>query len=110
ERRPRDVGVDVHSTGENNHARGVNGAAAVDLGNDAASGDADISDLTVYAIDGVVHLPAYDSKHGGSAESSMILYAIRARIPRRFLGHRLANPAQHFFISRVGRAQGRPKW
>ena len=47
-----DVRVNVDAAGEDDHARGVDRAAAVDVGDDPAVGDADVLDLAVDAVGG----------------------------------------------------------
>ena len=67
---PGDVGVDIHPAGEDDHARGVDGAAALDVGDDAAVADADVLDDAVDAVGGVVDFAAGDAKHGVSVLSN----------------------------------------
>ena len=53
-----DVGVDVHAAGEDDHAGRVDGAAAFDVGDDAAIGDADVLDDAVDVVGGIVDFAA----------------------------------------------------
>ena len=66
ERGAGDVGVNIHAAGEDEHAGGVDHAAALDLRDDAAVRDANVLDHAVDAIRGIVDLPAGDSQHGVS--------------------------------------------
>ncbi len=58
-----DVRVDIDAAGEDDHAGGVDGAAALDLRDDAAVRDADVADLAVDAVGGVVNPPVCDPQH-----------------------------------------------
>ena len=64
ERPAGDVRVNVDAAGEDDHPRGVDGAAALDVGDDAAVVDAEVLDDAVDAVGGVVDFSAGDSKHG----------------------------------------------
>ena len=70
ERGAGDVRVDVHAAGEDDHAGRVDGAAALDVGDDAAVGDADVLDHAVDAVGGVVDLAAGDPQHELSGQYS----------------------------------------
>ena len=64
ERRPRDVGVNVHPAGEDDHAGRVDGARAViDASDDLPAGDADVLHHAVDAVLGVVDPAARDPNH-----------------------------------------------
>ena len=60
---PGDVGMDIDPAGEDHHAGRIDGAPAFDLFNDAAVRDADIPDLAVDPVGGVVDLPTRYPKH-----------------------------------------------
>ena len=53
------VGMDIHSTGKNDHARSINRANTIslDLFDDLPVADADIPDLTIYIV-GRIKYPA----------------------------------------------------
>jgi hypothetical protein len=67
ERRPGDMSVNVHPAGEDDHPGGVDGPAAVDVGDDLAAGDANVADRAVDVVRRVVDFAAGDAKHGESA-------------------------------------------
>ena len=71
------------------------------------SRDADVPDLAVDAVGGVVDLPAGDPQH-------RVVYAderraVRGRRPGRLGGHGLADAAEHLLVRRVRRLQRRPQ-
>ena len=86
ERGAGDVGVDIHATGEDEHAGCVDHAAALDLRHDPAVRDAKILDHTVDAIRGIVDLPAGDSQHGVSVGWVAALPAFAKSWPSRLPG------------------------
>src|SRR5262249_15997348 len=57
---PRDVGVDGHRAGEGDHALRVDRTVGLHAGDDPAVADANVPDLSVDAVSGVVDLPARD--------------------------------------------------
>jgi hypothetical protein len=63
EGRAGNVGVDVHSAGEDDHPGRVERPAALHGGDDFAIADADVPDFAVDAVGRVVHLPAGDPQH-----------------------------------------------
>src|SRR5262249_200279 len=64
ERRPGEGGVDGDAAGKDHQAAGVDGAAAVDVGDNLTIADADVLDAAVDVVGGVVDFPAADAKHG----------------------------------------------
>ena len=66
ERGPGHMRVNVHPTGKDDHAGGVNRAAALDLGDDPAIGDANVSEGAIDAVGGIVDFSACYAKHGFS--------------------------------------------
>ncbi len=71
---PGHVRVDIDAAGKDDHPRGVDGPAAVDIstGNDAAIGDANVLDFAIDAVRGVVNFAALDAQD-------------RVAVQRRFL-------------------------
>src|SRR5262249_28066892 len=61
--RPGNVRVDIYPAGKNHHARRIDRTATIDLGNDSAVGDADVSNFTVNVVGGIVNFAAGDAKH-----------------------------------------------
>ena len=70
ERGAGDVRVDIDAAGKDDHAGRVDRAAALDVGDDPAVGDADVLDHAVDAVGGIVDFPAGDSQHGVSVVGS----------------------------------------
>ena len=67
ERGAGDVRVNINPARKDDHAGGVDGASAFDIGDDAAIRDADVTDLAVNAVCRVVDRPALDPQHWYSA-------------------------------------------
>ena len=65
------MGVHVDAAGKHDQPRRIERAAAGDVGDDPAVRDADVPDLTVDAVGGIVHLPARDAQHPAYAESGV---------------------------------------
>src|SRR5712692_91675 len=64
-----DVGVDVDPAGEDDHAAGVDRAAALDLGDDPAIRDADVLEGAEDPVRRIMDLPARYPQHGVSVLS-----------------------------------------
>src|SRR5215831_4778955 len=69
---PCDVSVYIDAAGEDDHARRVDGPAAIDTGYDLAVRDADVADLAIDAVCGVVDFSALNSE-GGVARQGVFL-------------------------------------
>ena len=63
-----DVGVDVDAAGKHDHAARVDRAAALDLSDDPAIGDADVLDDAVDPVRRIVDLPAGYPQHRGPSQ------------------------------------------
>src|SRR5262249_6958057 len=66
------MGVHVHAAREDDHAGGVDGAPAIDVPDDAAVGDADVANVPVDVVRGVVDSTTGDAKHGVSVLTTSI--------------------------------------
>ena len=59
----RDVRMNIHAAGEYDHAGRVDGASALDIGDDPAVRDADVLDYAVDAVGRIVDFAAGYPKH-----------------------------------------------
>jgi len=63
ERRPGDVGVNIHPAREDHHPRAVERGASGHIGDNLAPVDANVPDHPVDPMGGVVDLPSGQSQH-----------------------------------------------
>jgi len=70
------VRVDVHTAGKDHHARGVKRASALDLGDNPAVADADVSDLAVDVVGGVVDLAARDPNLAVPGQRACLFFGV----------------------------------